>query len=154
MARTLKWFTRIVQDGTVPASGQTCVDVLRNVEEANRKGLTITRIIMDFVTLADAVAERTECFWGIVLVNSDAAAADVFPDPATEADNVAWLGRGMHVNGTSDLLDSSNYSRTRIDLRAQRVTRSAQEELHLIIDQSSGGGIVFNVHLRVLCRLP
>jgi len=156
MARAFKWATRRVVTQAVASANQVCVDLLPalNFEEALKKGSTVTRIIAQVWSRPDTINQETELSFGIAIVNSDAAAANAFPDADIEGDNVAWFLRGMHVNRVSNLNDRSQWSYSSYDLRAQRVMRSAQEELHFIFDQSSGGGIELFLWTRVLMRLP
>ena len=154
MPRAFQWFTRTTQDNSLASGGQECLNLLTNMNTGVMKSSTITRIVLRLYTRADTVAQQTFASYGVVLVNADAAAASAFPDADIDTDNVAWLVRGMHLNSADSLPDASQFQRSDYDLRAQRVLRSAQEELHFIIDQGSGGGIFYSVHARVLMRLP
>jgi len=154
--RAFQWFTRIIESQVVASGGQFCVDLLVNLSDVNTKGATVTRIIYKLITRADTANQDTHTYHGIAVVNADAASAGAFPDADIETDNVRWLVRGMHFNATTALDQSSNYltSMTEKDLRAQIKFRSEQEELTFIVDHSSGGGILLDLMIRVLVRLP
>jgi len=109
---------------------------------------------MRFACAPDTVDQRTEMFWGLALVNADAAAALAFPDADVEGDNIRWLVRDFALNRMSNINDNSQVVMRTYDLRAQALFRSDQEELHLVVDQGAGGGAVFHVMTRILLRVP
>jgi len=156
MPRGFRWVTRIDDSQAVSSGGQTCIDLLvpYTVLVDNLKGHTITRIIMRIILEPDTTDQITSTHYGIAVVNADAAAANAFPDADIEGDNVAWLMRDFSVNRMTSLTDSSQVADRSYDIRAQRLLRSDQDELHLIVDTSSGGGMIFRMMTRVLLRLP
>jgi len=149
MARPTKWFTSISNGIVVVSNGQNSINLLSAVEVANRKGSTITRILLKLVAHPEALS------WGLTFVNSDAASAGAFPDTDVATDNVDWLGRGTLFSFSSSLADQSQDDRFEGDLGASRVWRSEQDQFHLIFDASaSGTDTTVRVAARVLLRLP
>ena len=154
--RGFRWVTRRVIRRVIASGQQECIDLLAPYSSVvdNLKGHTVTRILMRFGSVADTVDQITECDYGIALVNADAAAAGAFPDADVEGDNVRWLLRDYQQNVVSSLTQRHQRVERTYDLRAQALLRSDQEELHLIVDQESGGGAIFSMQTRVLLRLP
>ena len=154
MPRAFQWFTRINTGQTVVASGQDCTDLLVGLSDVNTKGATLTRLIFRYTARPAVVGEVSRTTYGIAVVNADAAAAGAFPDPSIEGDNVRWFMRDLSVNVLDSLSDRSQWVDRTYDLRGQVRFRSEQEELHLIVDQDAGGALNFDVHLRMLVKLP
>ena len=119
------------------------------------KGATVTRMLLDIRLEASSLAQQVQCHWGIVIVNADARAAGAFPDADDLGDRADWLVRG-HLRTVQDSLsDASQWDRVKADLRAQRVLRSEESELHLIMDAGSDGfTMVWSAYIRVLMKLP
>jgi len=156
MPRGFRWVTRI-RTGVVIASGnQVCSDLLVPYTTIvdNLKGYTVTRILLKLFIVPDTANQQTVTSWGIAVINADAAAASAFPDADIEGDNVRWLMRDMALNRMTDLNDKSQIVEKSYDLRAQALFRSDQDELHLIMDNSSGGGVFHSFIARVLLRMP
>jgi len=155
MARPTKWFTSISNGIVVVSNGQNSINLLSAVEVANRKGSTITRILLKLVAHPEAITVLHALSWGLTFVNSDAASAGAFPDTDVATDNVDWLGRGTLFSFSSSLADQSQDDRFEGDLGASRVWRSEQDQFHLIFDASaSGTDTTVRVAARVLLRLP
>jgi len=155
--RGFRWVTRIKTQSPIAASAQSCSDLLAPYTSVvnNLKGHTLTRIVGRLIIAPDAVSEITNTLIGIAIVNSDAAAENAFPDSSDEQDNVRWLVRDISDNRSSSLSSRSNVQPDLVyDLRAQVLFRSDQEELHLILDQSSGGGVLVSFLFRMLLRMP
>jgi len=153
--RTLEWFSTIAHAQNVTSGGQANVSLLSLMDVSVVKGSTITRIILQFILQAQTAATLGRLNYGIVLVSQDAAAAGAFPDADITADQADWLVRGQETVLASDANDGSQLVRVYRDLRAQRVIRSADDELHFIIDQNASGmNTVFDLFTRVLVRLP
>jgi len=157
MPRPMQWVTRDIGPATL-ASGLLTNFILYNslsITSAATKGVTITRMIVDIVAKNDALAQLNKAFWGIVPVNADASAAGGFPDPEDMTDRASWLARGRIVVNADSLSDSSQWSRTELDLRSQRILRSEQDELHLIVKNvATGFTIQWAAFIRVLLKLP
>ena len=151
--RPLKWFTTLVQDQALAAGAGTNHALLTTLEEANAKGSTVTRIILNISLATDTLVTDGFLPFGIVYVNADAVIASAFPDPGVASDNVDWLVRDQLHTRMSSLSDGSQLARARYDLRAQRVARSAQDQLHLVTF-AAGVGLEYAFFCRVLMRLP
>ena len=136
------------------ASTQACVDFLVNLADANKKGATITRIIMSLTVRPALENVQSEIYFGIAAVNADAAAALVFPDPDVETDNVRWLVRGGGPNESNADTLFSSWRHYEFDLRAQLRYRSEQEETHFILNQNAGGDMFFWLMTRILVKHP
>ena len=118
------------------------------------KGATATRLLVDITLKADSVAQYVTMIWGITMVNADARAAGHFPDPNDIADRAAWMVRTRMMTIQASLSDSSQWERLRLDLRAQRVFRSEEDELHLIINNAGSFTLDWSAHVRTLIKDP
>jgi len=153
--RRFEWFSSIIGFTALASGAQTSVNLLTNQPEATRKGSTVTRILLNLVHKADAVAQLTEFHWGIVFIDSDAAAAGAFPEADVVSDRPDWLARGWSATIADNLSASPRWNRTILDLRMQRICRAEDDELHLILDASASGfSLDFGLFARTLVRLP
>ena len=120
----------------------------------NAKGSTITRLIVDLRVKAASVAQLNEVFWGIVMVNGDASAAGAFPEADVLGDRAGWMVRGRFMVIQDSLSDRSQWDEAKLDLRAQRIMRNEEDELHLILDNSGGFTAQWAAFIRVLVKNP
>ena len=151
--RTLEWFTTHARAQTVTSGGQTANSMLA-LDPLLRKGATITRIIMQLTLQGLSTGLVGICDWGIVVLNGDAVIAQAFPDADVSSDRADWLARGQESVVTSVVSDGSQLVRVFRDLRAQRVIRSEEDELHFIMDQNTSGMTVqYDLFSRILVRL-
>jgi len=155
MPRTLKWFTTITQPVNLATGGQTNFNLLATLDSANTKGATITRIVLKIGANAPTTGAQGALTYGITTLAQEAVVAGAFPDTDVGADQVDWLVRGMLIVQGVSANGTESFDIDRHDLRAQRVLRDVQRQLHFILDASSiSGGISFFFIARVLVRLP
>ena len=114
----------------------------------------MTRTIVDLTCRANSVSQVVEMFYGIVVVNADARAAGSFPEADDMSDRPDWLVRGRMTTVTDSLFDSSQWHRVRLDLRSQRVLRSEEDELHVVIDNATANDLSWSAFVRVLMKMP
>ena len=153
--RPLEWFTHSYAFNDIAAGAQEADDVLVETSGRHLKGHTITRCLVDLWVRPTTIDQFSNTWYGLTLVNVDAAAASAFPDADVDSDNADWILRGMTVNSiTGTLTDSSQWSHRRYDLRAQRVIRTDQDQLRMVWDQSSAGGASRAAFFRILLKLP
>ncbi len=153
MSRAMDWFD-IVDEGdeSIASGGQVAKDLLGALASDLKKGATITRVLLDLWIAPDTVAQITHTSYGLVLENIDQASAGGHPDADVNSDQADWLLRNRSRNTAAAISDSSQLFHRTYDLKAQRVLRSEQMSLYLIVDQSSGGGIVMFYSTRVLIK--
>jgi len=155
--RPMQWFDTETPFGGLAGNAQANL-LLYNVTfqaSASVKGATITRMIIDLRLQAGSVAQLTEVYWGIILVNADARAAGAFPDADDMSETAGWLARGRMMVVQSDLSDRSQWDEVHMDLRSQRVLRNEKDELHLILDNGSASFTAnWAAMIRVLVKLP
>ncbi len=119
------------------------------------KGATVTRTIVDLRLQAGSVAQLTEVYWGIIVINADARAASAFPDPEDMSETAGWMVRGRMQVVQSDLSDRSQWDEVKMDLRGQRTLRNEKDELHLILKNGSASFTAnWAAFIRVLMKLP
>lgn len=152
--RAYKWYTTHADFVALAGGVQTNANLLANLELANNKNATVTRIILSINVAPDTVAQQTATYFGITTVSAEALTAGALPEADVDTDAVDWMLRGFVVNRMSDLSDQSQTSWRHYDLKAQRVLRDARMRLALILDHSSGGGVFWSYMARVLVKLP
>ena len=156
--RQLQWYSKTTGFDALADGGQTNLPLYTTVDVTAIaiKGSTVTRTIMDLRVQAAAVAQRLFFFWGLVVINGDAASAGVFPDPEDMSDRPGWLARGRITTIQASLSDSSQEGKVFLDLRSQRILRAEEDQYHLIVHNLSGGAFALNwsVFIRSLIRLP
>ena len=152
--RTYQWYSILDENETALASGsQIEKDLLGDLVQDERKGATITRIILDLIIAPDTIAQVTFTSYGLCMVNKDAVSAGAVPEADVNADRADWLLRGRSRNLSGNLSDPTQVFHREYDLRAQRVLRSEEQTLALILDHGSGGGIDFFWMSRILMKL-
>ena len=73
---------------------------------------------------------------GIVLIDTDAAAAAALPDP--QDDNASWLYLGTQYQYVGNTLDADQQWLTeKVDVRSRRRFRSEQERLNVVFENIS-----------------
>ena len=154
MARPFQWFTRIVPNTTLAGNAQTSVDLTVNMESARRKGCTVTRMLVNVVLEAGVVAQDLQLTYGVLWVDADALSAGALPDTDVESENVDYMLRGCLFGSQSDLADSSQWTRVSHDVRGQRVCRTDQDHLVLVLDNALANSLNFRLFSRTLVRLP
>ena len=153
--RQLRWFQTHADAQNVTSGGQSANQLLSALTVDQRKGATITRILMHLVLEAQAIDTSGLVKYGICSMSEDAVTASAFPDADAALDLTDWLIRGAAVIRMSDTDDGAQLVRIEKDFRAQRVLRGATDETHFIIDQNTSGmSIVYHLYTRILVRLP
>jgi len=153
--RTLKW-VNVESDFTALAAGSQTNLLLFNEAVFGAltvKGMTVTRLLFDLKIRSDSLAQLNQLHYGIAIVNADARAAGAFPDANDMADRANWLVRGKLENQMT-AQDTSQWTTMERDLRAQRVFRNEEEELHLIIRNSTSNVLSWSTFTRILMKLP
>ena len=153
--RRLQWFTIFNTDETISNGGQANHNLLSGLDADLAKDSTVTRIILEMWFRPGQLTSTYRVPWGITFVNADAVIAGALPDPGVAGDNTSWLIRSQTEFSSGDLSDSRQDGRVSMDIRSQRICRSPQEQLHLIIDLvTSGSALAYDSFSRVLVRLP
>ena len=154
-AREVRWFQTHADAQTVTSGGQANVEVLQALSVDQRKGATVTRIILELVLGVAQIDTKCNLKWGIVSLTEDANTAGAFPDADAALDLADWLVRGASIIKMSDVDDGSQFVRVSKDYRAQRILRGATDETHFIIDQNTSGATVnWDLWTRILVKLP
>ena len=157
MARAMKWFTTLRGDQALTDGAQISFDLLAGVDQANKKGATVTRLIISMWIRNDTQQTFKVMDAGVAWVNSDAVAAAALPDPGDEADRADWLLRYRMTNQMDATTSGSQQIEDRhFDIRSQRICRSERDELRLVLEDSGlgNGGLFVTFGARVLLRLP
>ena len=152
--RQTEWFDTNADAQTLTTGSQSNNELLSQMVTDEVKGSTITRILMQLTLRAGTVDTVGLVKWGIVVVNGDAAAADAFPDADVASDRADWMAKGAELVVMSSLTQSHQVLRIARDLRAARIMRSEEDELHFIIDQNSSGMTInYDLWTHILVKL-
>ena len=137
-------------------------DLLVNVSDADKRGLTVVRMLIHLwytSTAGGPVDGSMRLFQGIQLASEDAFAAMALPDPnnSTEYPIGGWMYRDMIVCTESALgVLRNNPVELWRDLRSQR--KLDRSEMVFSVENNAGGGTTFSVDvqglIRVLYKLP
>ncbi len=155
--RVFKWFTHLRISQALADNSQLTFNLLDDMSVADMEGSTVTRQLIDFWVRNDTTNYQKVMDWGIVWVDQDAASAGAFPDADDEDERVDWLSRGRMVKmidtttGNGKLLEHKH-----VDSRSQRVCRSENDQLTLILnsDTNGTGGLFVTYSVRTLMRMP
>ena len=157
MPRTLKWFTTLRNDQALTDGAQIEIDLLADLDVANRKGSTVTRLIIDQWIRNDTQQTFKICDTGILWLNGDAFTAGAVPDPGDESDRADWMVRFRMTNQMDATTSGSQQIEDKhLDLRAQRICRAERDQLIWVCEDSGSGtgGLFVTFAIRVLLRLP
>ena len=159
MARRTAWEDTLI-DQDVASSGQNNQQLMNNLVQDERRGLTVVRWIgelsLNSLTVAGAYGVMKLAL-GITMLDADAAAAGAFPDPNQALDKPprGWVYRtqcGVSQNGVGTPI----ITRCTFDIRAMR--RFEGSVAYLIIDNNSSVGTSFTTqvhgYIRCLTLLP
>lgn len=154
--RETEWFSQFVPWTALAGDAQTNQTLYNAVTHGLRfiKGATVTRIILDMYLRAVVVSEDTQLFFGILVMNADARAAGAFPEADDMTDRPDWMIRGVLQNRFTVAITTQLSTLKEYDLRAQRVLRSEEDELQLILDNGNANALSFSLFIRVLMKLP
>jgi len=154
--RTLKWFTRLQTLVALADNAQLTFNLLNDMSVADMEGSTVTRMLMEIWIRNDVAGNQKTMDWGILWVDEDAVAAGAVPDADDEDERADWIGRGRMSAVTDVLLKPDALFHAAYDLRSQRICRTEQDQLTLILDMDSNGagGVFVSFIVRTLMRMP
>ncbi len=137
--RTMQWFTSINPLFTLAANGQLSIDLLGPLAVDQRKGATITRVILDLSLFPTVVTTLHEVFWGLLVMDEEAASAGGFPDADIQSDRQHWLQRGHLISKVLSTSDGKQGDRQMMDIRSQRKLTSEEDTFRIIFDHGATG---------------
>ena len=138
--RTAEWYDVSFND-SIAQNVQDIKDMSTNLESNERKGATIVRTIIDlqFIPATSNVQMRT--FLGLVLVELDAFASAVVPDPSLSDDQPGWLYRAQTSVRASSVNDPNPY-RLQADIKSRRKFPGEDVLYTAILERDSAVGNV------------
>ena len=157
MPRAVKWFTTLGNRQALASGSQNDFNLLAAVSQANMKGSTVTRMIVDMWVDADTASSHKIMDFGILWLDGDAVAANVLPDTDVETERADYILRSRMVLSAHNVNTEVREGAFRhYDIRAQRICRADTDQLTLVVDLDSGttGGLFLDFMIRVLIRLP
>ncbi len=162
MPRMTFWLDRLFQL-TLTTGAQSFVNLTTSLSTADRRGITLVRLIYDFVFDPTDIVDSTTIqglHMGVGLIESDAVTAGTLPDADIEGDSP---GRGWVVRefATTDVVAGTSggfhIGRMKNDIRAMRRIHQS-EELLMIFDSEAISGtaqtIEINGMVRQLYKVP
>ena len=155
--RVFQWYSKELRAQTLAAGAATNLPLfsVADVTATAIKGATVTRTLMYLRLSGASIAETNLLYWGLVLVNADAAVAGAFPDPQDLSDRPGWIGRGRLENNMSlSINDSSQWTVLNLDLRSQRILHTEETEYHLVLDNDFIFIGIISAFVRTLMRMP
>jgi len=160
MPRALKWYTKHFTDVALASGLAIQQELLGAVDQANQKGSTVTRLIIDVWGQCDTENTRKRVDMGILWVDGDAFTAGAFPDPEIDTERADWLWRATEqyigTSGSSGGVFSVGPQRRSWDIRSQRICRADTDMLMMLFKTNAvtTGGIFVTGAIRTLLRLP
>ena len=124
------------------SGGQQVEDLTSELGTAEKKGLTIVRLIIDIAAVLISAGTGGRLTIGICVVNDDALASLVLPDATNEADKPGWLYRTRRSVFTSDPNDLAQQAHFKEDLRSKRTFRGASDNLVMVLDLGTSNASV------------
>jgi len=156
------WLDTVIAE-TVAAGGQGTEDLTGVLSVADRRGLTLVRLIynLTFLPLDHVDTDSVfELFMGIGLIEPDAAVAGAFPDADIEGDapNRGWVVRDHGITRSpAGVSGNLILGRLKGDIRAMRIIHQ-NAQLFIIMDSVAvaGAGQSLRVHglVRCLFKVP
>ena len=153
--RGVTWFDNSSVAQALPSGSQNNHDLSVNMTASDKRGCTVTRILLTLAMRPTLLDLENFLFYGIVMVSEDAAIAAAYPDPDISTDEPGWMLRDFRSIMTHDLNDPASIVTVTYDLRAQRKFTGASNSLRFLITNVAGGGTAASYSLlsRVLCRM-
>ena len=149
--RASEWFERDV-DLTIASGGQQSVTISANVTDAQKKGMTIVRLLIQLSAVLIAAGTGGQLFMGLVMVTTDAIAAAVLPDVDVATEKVGWLWRAQRIVSTTAPNDSSQFGIFEVDIRSRRKFAGEDMDLELVVNlPASSGNMNVDGWIRMLC---
>ena len=139
--RASEWYDVSISE-TLTANQQDLTDLSTNVEPSHRKGSSIVRTILDLQFIPATANVQLSVDIGLVLMELDAFASVVAPDPAIDDDQPGWLYRGSRTARTGDT-NNPNPQSLQLDLKSRRKFPGEDVLYTLILERDSAVGSLF-----------
>ena len=151
--RAVQWFDFHVNQ-TVSSGSQNVLTVDSNLGEAEKKGCTLIRTLLDLWVMPTTTGTGGTAGMGLAILHEEGIAASAVPDTDVSDDRGAWLWKVFFPFFTSDLNDQAQAVRFKEDLRGMRKYPTEDHDLVLIMDNATGA-TSFNVDglVRILCKM-
>ena len=147
------WVNGIINKESIAAAAQTSVHVDVNRNITNAEGLTVVRSIIDFAFQSDTTAGRGRLACGLVLVNGDALASAVFPDPTAGPEDGDWIWLAPELF-TIWQTASPQPRVIHEDIRGSRKYGQGDELVFVMRNADATNGLDVSGYIRSLILLP
>ena len=135
--RAVEWFDFEINSALVQGS-QSVVNLTANLQDDEKKGMTLVRTIVDLELAAQATGTGGKLSMGIVMVSDDSLAAGAVPDPEDNIDKPGWLWKSLRSFFTSTINDHAQATVVQHDLRGMRKFPASGADLVLIMTNFAG----------------
>ena len=148
--RAAEWFDTNFLDLQLASNTNTGTSLTVNIEDDEKKGLTIVRLIINLSYRTTTVGVGQRIAVGVCLLNDDAVAAAAIPDPETDDEKAGWMFRdGLHVINNA-AADGASMGHIKVDIRSAR--KFPDEDFDMFIIQETGPAAT-NVQVNGIIRL-
>jgi len=149
--RRMEWDTIVVPPTTLASGLKAITDLTANFHSAERKGMTVLRMIGAVSLMPQVATQIVEVTTGINIFSAEAVAAGATPEPRSDTD-ISWM---WWTGGPIERASSGDFwTRWPIDTKGKRKFPNADDELTLIIENNGGFTLELAANLRVLYALP
>ncbi len=158
MARKTVW-SDILVNSTIANGAQSGVDLTGEFDErSERRGLTLTRLLIDICLIGNAVSEavsgHSQLTMGVAVLDSDAFIGAIFPDPQSQDDQPprpwVWRTSQLVASAQSDGVFPGVPRLIKADIRSQRMLGMGQ--LVLIMHNQTLTGTAFSIRAHGIMR--
>ena len=153
--RQTSWFDHISPIKTLASGATESLDLSDAMTESDKRGATVTRILLTIYVRPVLVDLSQRWFYGITMMSRDSVVAGALPDPEVASDQPGWMLRDFRAVLTHDAEHAQAIQHMTYDLRAQRRFTGPSNELEFVSKNLAGGGtsVEYAILSRVLCRL-
>ena len=157
MPRRTIWVDKLLNVTNISGGGGENEDLLSNIPQADRDGMTLLRTIvrLQFTpAVVSAVSGLQTCDYGIGLAREEAFSAGALPDIETQEDHPTrgWLVRSRTLVQDETTISVRDFGENKHDIRAMRKIE-ADTTLFLQFNNNNVEGTAFTTRMTGLIRL-
>jgi len=135
--RKVEWFDFEI-NVTAVASQLVPVNLTANLQDDEKKGMTLLRTILHLELLTPTVGTGGKLAMGLLMVEDDALAAAALPEPEDNIQKPAWTWKAIRSFHTSVANDRAQITQIDADLRGRRRFPASGFDFVLLLKNFSG----------------
>ena len=147
--RAVEWFDNEI-DETITTSSQNVVVLSTDIADAQRKGMSIVRWIVDLTAIVVSASTGGIIHMGMYMASDEEIAAGAVADPGAVDDKPGWVFKMSRPVYASGFLDYSMGTPFQIDTKVRRRFLTEDYNPILVIDS---GVLATSVNINGLIRL-